>query len=99
MSGGDDHFVRGRVSALPPNRGVTILVLGILGLVLCGLLAIPAWSMGNQDLRAIDGGTLNPSNRGMVQAGRILGIVGSCILMLQLVVFAIAATVGALDSY
>ena len=33
----------------PPNhpQAVTILVLGILSLVLCGFLGIPAWVMGS----------------------------------------------------
>jgi hypothetical protein len=65
--------------APPQNhpRAVLILVLGILSLVCCGFITgIPAWIMGNSALREIDasGGTIG--GRGMVQAGRICGIVG-----------------------
>ncbi|MBN9503698.1 MAG: hypothetical protein BGO01_05000 [Armatimonadetes bacterium 55-13] len=63
-------------------NGVLILVLGILSWVGFGCLAgIPAWIMGNSALREIDSGRADPSERGIVQAGRILGMV-NCILVL-----------------
>lgn len=72
---------------LPPNhpQATTILVLGILGLVACGFLGIPAWVMGNRALREIDasGGALG--GRGQVQAGRICGIVATVFLILIIV--------------
>lgn len=64
---------------------ITVLVLGILGLVACALCAPFAWSKGNNALRQIDANPGRYSNRGTVQAGRILGIVGSCIIGLWLV--------------
>ena len=66
------------------HRGGTILALGIISLVvpcaavICGPLA---WIMGNSDLTAIRAGRMDPSGEGMVQAGRVLGII-STILML-----------------
>ncbi|MET7459515.1 DUF4190 domain-containing protein [Nonomuraea sp. NPDC005501] len=68
-----------------PN-GTTILVLGILSLVVCGLLGPFAWVMGNKALREIDGSGYYFENRGMVQAGRICGIVSTC-LWLALIAF------------
>lgn len=63
-----------------PHRGTTILILGILSLVMCGLFtAIPAWIMGNADLRKMDAGRMDPSGRGITQAGRIIGMI-VCIL-------------------
>lgn len=43
------------------HRGVTILVFGILGLLVCQLLGIAAWVMGNEDLREMDAGWMDPS--------------------------------------
>lgn len=62
-------------------QGTTILVLGILGVVACQILGPVAWSMGQKALREIDAAPPNSySNRGNVQAGRILGIVGTALL-------------------
>lgn len=62
-----------------PN-GTTILVLGILSLVVCQILGPFAWSMGTRALREIDASEYVYENRGMVQAGRICGIISTCIL-------------------
>ena len=74
----------------PPNhpKAVTILVLGILGLVCCGVVGIIAWVMGNTALREIDSSGGAIGGRGMVQAGRICGIVATCLLVLGVVVYA-----------
>ena len=58
------------------SQATTILVLGILSIVCCGLLGIAAWVMGNNELKAIDEGRRPPDNRGTANAGRICGIVG-----------------------
>ena len=72
---------------MKPHRGTLVLVLGILGLVLCGIFTgIPAWIMGSGDLKEIDAGTMDPSGRGITQAGKILGMV-SCALTALAVVF------------
>jgi len=60
---------------LQPHRGVMILVLGILGIVCCFICGIVAWVMGNNDLRDMDAGIMDPSGRGLTQAGKICGIV------------------------
>jgi hypothetical protein len=67
---------------LPTANGPLILVVGILSLLLTGLWCGPilgpiAWIMGNRALKAIDAGTANPSERVMVYAGRICGIVAA----------------------
>lgn len=86
-----------------PN-GTTILVLGILSLVVCSLIGPFAWSMGNRALREIDGSGYVYENRGMVQAGRICGIVSTCLILaviglyvLLFVVFGGAAMFGGLS--
>lgn len=64
---------------LVPHRGVVVLVLGILGLVVCFICGIIAWVMGNNDLRQMDAGAMDPTGRGLTQAGKICGMI-SCIL-------------------
>jgi hypothetical protein len=66
-------------------QGTTVLVLGILSLVVCQLLGPVAWIMGNNAIAEIDRNPGAYSNRGSVQAGRICGIVASCLLVLVVV--------------
>lgn len=62
-------------------RGTAVLVLGVLGLVACGLLGPIAWKLGTDAQREMDA---NPevfwTNRASVTAGRICGMVGTGIL-------------------
>ena len=64
-------------------------MLGILSLVICAVCGVVAWVMGNADLRAMDQGVMDPTGRSMTQAGRVLGIVGTCILILQVIAFVV----------
>jgi hypothetical protein len=59
----------------PSSRATTALVLGILGLLCCGLLGIPAIILGKQEMNLIDQGLAPVEGRGLAQAGFILGIV------------------------
>lgn len=71
-------------------RGTTILVLGILSLVLCGLFTgIPAWVMGRKATREIESSPHPVSNRGVVKAGYICGMIGTIISALLLVFYVI----------
>ena len=80
---------------MKPHRGTLILVLGILGLILCGVFtAIPAWIMGSGDLKQIDAGTMDPAGRGLTNAGRILGIIGTILGILGLLVLIAVAGLG-----
>ena len=71
---------------LQAHRGVMILVFGILGLVLCFPFGIAAWIMGNTDLRAIRAGQMDPSGEGLVQGGRICGIIATVLTAIGVVV-------------
>jgi len=65
-----------------PHRGVLILILGILSIVVscCGLILGPiAWIMGATDLREIRGGRMDREGEGLTSAGRICGIIGTCL--------------------
>ena len=71
---------------MKPHRGTLILVLGILGLVICGPLGIAAWVMGNGDLKEMDAGALDPSGRSMTNAGRICGMIATILMILGAVI-------------
>ena len=68
-----------------PHRGVVILVLGILGLVCCFICGIIAWVMGSGDLREMDAGRMDPSGRGLTQAGKICGIISVVLWILWII--------------
>lgn len=76
-------------------KGNTILVFGILGLVLCQLFGIAAWIQGNQVLREIDAAPGRYSNRSAVSAGRICGIVSTCLLVAILLLYLLGFVVFA----
>ena len=67
------------------------MVLGILSLVVCGLLGPFAWNMGNKTLREMDA---NPgvvySNRGNITAGRLCGMIGCALMLLQVLLFMVS---------
>ena len=77
---------------MKPHRGNLILVLGILSLVVCAPIGIPAWIMGNGDLKQIDAGTMDPNGRSLTNAGRICGMIGT--ILLAIVVVSLIAVAG-----
>ena len=72
-------------SGLKPHRATLDLVMGILGLLLCQILAIPAFAMSRNDLAEMDAGRMDPSGRGTTNAARILGLIGIALLVLDIV--------------
>jgi hypothetical protein len=75
------------------SQATTALVLGILGIVCCAPLAIVAWIMANNEIEGIKAGRRDPANEGTANASRILGIVGTVLLGIGIVV-AILAIAG-----
>jgi hypothetical protein len=70
------------------------LILGILSLVFLGpFVGIPAWVMGNRDLKKIDQGLIPNSERFGTKVGMILGIIGT-FLVLAVIVLGIVIAVG-----
>jgi uncharacterized membrane protein YjgN (DUF898 family) len=67
------------------SRATTSLVLGIIGIVCCQICAPIAWYMGNKELMAIRAGQSPASGEGMAKAGKIIGIIGTILLILSLV--------------
>jgi hypothetical protein len=63
-----------------------VLILGIVGLVICFPCGIIAVILGNGALKEIDANPGAYTNRGMVNAGRILGIIAIVIWVIGLIV-------------
>ena len=61
------------------QNGVLILVFGILSLVVCAPLGIVAWAMGQKERKIYP-------NDGNVTAGWILGIIGTCLFIVSILV-------------
>jgi uncharacterized membrane protein YjgN (DUF898 family) len=76
------------------SQATTVLVLGILSLVLCQILGPIAWVMGNNELAGIDAGRRPPQNRGTAQAGRILGIISTVLMIIGIVVLFFLLIIG-----
>ena len=66
----------------PPDhqQAVLVLILGILGLVLCQVISPFAWVMGNRVIAEIDASNGQVGGRSTANAGRICGIVGTCLI-------------------
>jgi hypothetical protein len=70
-----------------PDRGATVLTLGIISLVCLVISCVPvgaifgliAWIMGRGDLHKIRRGEMDPNGQGMTQAGWICGILGTAL--------------------
>jgi hypothetical protein len=86
--------------ATPPNasNAVTALVLGILGIVLCPLLGPVAWTLGRKGEQEIDRSGGAVGGRGMATAGKILGMVGSALILLVVVSLLLMLAISAPDS-
>jgi len=73
-------------------RATTALVLGILGIVLCGVIAPFAWSVGKKTVAEIDASNGTIGGRGAANAGYIMGIIGT--ILLGLSVLLVVALLG-----
>lgn len=74
----------------PPDhpQAMTVLILGILGLSMVPFTAPFAWYLGSQALREIDAEPGRYGRRDWVSVGRLLGIVGTIVLGVMVIVFA-----------
>ena len=66
------------------HRGGLILTLGILSVACCGFFGPAAWIMAHGDMKEMDAQVMDPSGRGMTQAGMIIGIIGTVLLVFQM---------------
>lgn len=80
---------------MQPHRGTLVLVLGILSLVICGIVLGPiAWVMGNNDLKEIRAGRMDPTGEGTTNAGRICGMIGTILNVVCIVGYGALMVLG-----
>jgi hypothetical protein len=77
------------------DGAIPALILGIIGLVFCQILAPVAWVVGRNAERKVDasGGTL--SGRGEATAGKVLGIIGTVLLVVGIIIIIAVIAIGA----
>lgn len=81
-----------------PHRGVLILILGILSWVFgCFPFGIVAWAMGSHDLGEMKRGRMDPSGRGLTQAGQIVGMIHVIVTMLAIVGLFLVTLISIVD--
>ncbi len=70
------------------SEATKVFVLGLLGLLVCQILSPIAWSMGNDYVNTCSMTGQTPNGLGV--AGRIMGMVGTALLGLTLVMMCVA---------
>lgn len=79
---GESSYVLGAPlygTAMPAKRGNLIMIYAVLGLVLVHILSPVAWIYAHKTLK--DYGDLDPGDKKQVKIGRIIGIVGTVVLL------------------
>ena len=81
-----------------PNhpQATTVLILGILGLVLCGIIGPFAWVMGNRVVGEIDASGGRWGGRSEANIGRVLGIVVTLLMIAAFVLVVLVFVFGGL---
>jgi hypothetical protein len=75
-------------------KATSSLVLGILGIVVCGIVAPFAWVVGKRTVREIDASNGQLGGRGSAQAGYVLGVIGTVLLGLGLALLLLVVVVA-----
>lgn len=75
-------------------QAITAMVLGILGLVCCGLASPFAIWLGRKSMREIDASGGQVGGRGQAQAGFIMGIIGTALWVLGALFYVILFVIG-----
>ena len=83
---------------MKPHHGTLILIFGILGLILCAPLGIVAWVMGNGDLKGMDAGVIDPSGRGLTNAGRVCGMIATILMIIGVLVLGALFALGVIGA-
>lgn len=84
----------GGQSAPTHGPATTALVLGILSLVVCGLLGIPAYVIGRRAEREVLASRGALSGEGLAKAGWIMGLIGMILTALGVLFFLLFVVVG-----
>ena len=79
----------------PPDhpQAVTVLILGIVSVAVCGFVAPFAWVMGNRVVQEIDASNGQLGGRSQAQVGRIIGMVYTLVMGAALVIAGLALVV------
>ncbi len=86
------------VPSYPPQQApgaVGALVLGILSIILCPLCGPVAWSLGRSAEKEVDAAGGQLGGRGLGTAGKILGMIGTALLVVLVVLLLGAIVLGA----
>lgn len=83
-----------------PTHGsaTTALVLGILSLVVCGPLGIPAFIIGRRAEREVKMSQGQLSGEGLAKAGWIMGLIAMILMVLAILLIILLVAIGALSS-
>jgi len=80
---------------MQPHHGAPILVLGIVSLLCsCFVAGIVAWVLANSDLREMDAGRMDPSGRGLTQAGKVCGIISVVLGIVAVITWTLLVVTG-----
>jgi hypothetical protein len=83
------------------HRGGLILALGLIGIMVCPITGIFAWFLGGSDLKDMEDGLMDPSGKGLTSAGRIIGLVATILMVIQIIlvvgIFGMMFAVGGLQ--
>ncbi len=83
----DEESDRPRRRRLMPHRGGMILAFGIMSLFIMPIVFGPlAWFMGSADLREMRAGRMDPSGESQTNTGRIIGMVGTLLWVIGIVI-------------
>jgi len=83
-----------------PTHGsaTTALVLGILSLVVCGPLGIPAFIIGRRAEREVKMSQGQLSGEGLAKAGWIMGLIAMILMVLAVLLIILLVAIGAMSS-
>ena len=79
-----------------PDRGVLVLIMGILSWVICLFFGIVAVIVGRSALADIDSGQANPNDRTLVKIGYWLGLISIILNVLAIGLFVLVAALAAI---
>lgn len=85
-------------TVLRAHRATLVLILGIVGLLCCMPVGIVAWVLGHQDLKDMDAGAMDPTGRGMTQAGKILGIISVVLFVVGTIIWVCLLAFGVMTA-
>jgi len=80
------------------SNAITALVVSLGGFILCGVLFPIGWWLGSQEVKAIDAGRRDPSNRGTARAAELIGMIMTIIAVLSIIGVVLLITIGTASS-